>query len=453
MAKQNINVGTTANDKKGDSLRAAFQKVNANFTELYEAVGLAAAADQDTTLTFLGSTISTDDSSGIVIDRATTVSSNLSVGGDIVPQTAHGGDLGSSTLPWRSLYVSNNTIFIGGVAVGVDANGNLTVNGSQIAGGGGGGSTLVNGANTVRLESTGALTLPNGSTIGDGEAGSGVPITTARGTILLGNLAECAGGESHFHIMKGGQQAIDLFLGDDSNYVKLPDTGGVEIATQNFNQYSWTFGTDGHLTIPGDIKSNGNINIDINLSDSTLRRWQFGEDGNLTLPAGGDILNSSGEPYVNGLTSISTSVSTGIFSDASGDYQYGTLDYSYAVNGNAGQFSIEYSRPLVGGNVDINVGNTIVNGDLTLSGDIKSDSNINIDINLTDSTLRRWQFGEDGDTVFPNNVSINYSGGNVQFPRIIADSGKAFSVQGQGTSGSAALSWTVDPEPATILPR
>ena len=35
MAKQNINVGTTANDKKGDSLRAAFVKVNANFTELY----------------------------------------------------------------------------------------------------------------------------------------------------------------------------------------------------------------------------------------------------------------------------------------------------------------------------------------------------------------------------------------------------------------------------------
>ena len=192
--------------------------------------------------------------------------------------------------------------------------------------------------------------------------------------------------------------------------MKLPDTGGVEIATQNFNQYSWTFGTDGHLTIPGDIKSNGNINIDINLSDSTLRRWQFGEDGNLTLPAGGDILNSSGQPYVNGLTSISTSVSTGIFSDASGDYQYGTLDYSYAVNGNAGQFSIEYSRPLVGGNVDINVGNTIVNGDLTLSGDIKSDGNINIDINLSDSTLRRWSFGEDGDLTLPSGTITSVSG-------------------------------------------
>ena len=83
MAKQSINVGTAANDKKGDSLRAAFQKVNANFTELYEAVGLAATG-QDTALTFLGSTLSTDDSSSIVIDRATTVTSDLSVGGEII---------------------------------------------------------------------------------------------------------------------------------------------------------------------------------------------------------------------------------------------------------------------------------------------------------------------------------------------------------------------------------
>jgi len=35
MTKQNINVGTSANDKKGDSLRVAFIKANANFTELY----------------------------------------------------------------------------------------------------------------------------------------------------------------------------------------------------------------------------------------------------------------------------------------------------------------------------------------------------------------------------------------------------------------------------------
>lgn len=39
MAIQIINIGQTANDRKGDSLRTAFQKINANFRELYESGG------------------------------------------------------------------------------------------------------------------------------------------------------------------------------------------------------------------------------------------------------------------------------------------------------------------------------------------------------------------------------------------------------------------------------
>lgn len=48
MTKQIINVGTTANDKKGDSLRAAFTKVNANFTELYTLTSNPVAVNSDT---------------------------------------------------------------------------------------------------------------------------------------------------------------------------------------------------------------------------------------------------------------------------------------------------------------------------------------------------------------------------------------------------------------------
>ena len=39
MARQEINVGTTANDGTGDTLRAAGQKMNQNFAELYEVLG------------------------------------------------------------------------------------------------------------------------------------------------------------------------------------------------------------------------------------------------------------------------------------------------------------------------------------------------------------------------------------------------------------------------------
>jgi hypothetical protein len=35
MARLNINIGQSANDKNGDTLRTAFTKINANFTELY----------------------------------------------------------------------------------------------------------------------------------------------------------------------------------------------------------------------------------------------------------------------------------------------------------------------------------------------------------------------------------------------------------------------------------
>ena len=85
MSKQTINIGTAANAKNGDSLRAAFNKVNQNFTELYTALGINA----DDTLNlgafeFAGSVMSTTDSTAIVIDQAVTVSSDLTVGGDII---------------------------------------------------------------------------------------------------------------------------------------------------------------------------------------------------------------------------------------------------------------------------------------------------------------------------------------------------------------------------------
>ena len=163
MAKQTINVGVTANDRKGDSLRAAFQKVNANFTELYTALGLNA----DTILNlgafeFSGSTMSTSDSTAITIDQATTITSNLTVGGDILPGIANGGNLGSSALPWKSLYVSNSTIYLGGTPLSLDQNGNILIDGNIYGGGGGGSSnSLVNGVHNFTLASNGNITFPD----------------------------------------------------------------------------------------------------------------------------------------------------------------------------------------------------------------------------------------------------------------------------------------------------
>ena len=38
MAKLTVNIGTSANDRTGDNLRTAFNKINENFNELYQGV-------------------------------------------------------------------------------------------------------------------------------------------------------------------------------------------------------------------------------------------------------------------------------------------------------------------------------------------------------------------------------------------------------------------------------
>jgi hypothetical protein len=58
----------------------------------------------------------------------------------------------------------------------------------------------------------------------------------------------------------------------------------------------------------------------------------------------------------------------------------------------------------------------------------------------TSGTSQLWTFGTDGSLTLPIGVSIDESNGS-HFPRIVADTGKAFSVQGQGSTGSAAIAW------------
>lgn len=51
MAKQTINLGTTPNDGTGDNLRVGGDKINDNFTELYNSLNLAETLWSKTTIT------------------------------------------------------------------------------------------------------------------------------------------------------------------------------------------------------------------------------------------------------------------------------------------------------------------------------------------------------------------------------------------------------------------
>ena len=92
-------------------------------------------------------------------------------------------------------------------------------------------SSIENGEYSVSIDTAGAVTM-----------------ATGRGTVLFGNIPDNPiTGSTHFHIMKDSPSTVDLFFGDDYNYVKLPTTQGVEVgATGSI----WRFGTDGRTTFP-----------------------------------------------------------------------------------------------------------------------------------------------------------------------------------------------------------
>ena len=161
--------------------------------------------------------------------------------------------------------------------------------------------------------------------------------------------------EHHLHLTTGNLAETSIFLGTDDHNVRTTVNGGIEITTPNDTNNVWNFGVDGNLTVPGDIRSEGNIQI------RSVDNLDIVGDGIVTLR--------------------NNSATDGI--------QIRTDDGDHSWN-----FGID--------------------GNLTVPGDIRSEGSINIDINLSDSTLRRWQFGEDGDLTFPDGT--NYSGNDITVP-------------------------------------
>ena len=105
MARLNINIGTTANDRTGDPLRTAFEKVNQNFIELYTSTGddlqiPAMYGNNGKVLTTNGVTLSWTARDRIV-SGSNEITLNI-VGALVYPQGALQRDTGSITCQGNS---------------------------------------------------------------------------------------------------------------------------------------------------------------------------------------------------------------------------------------------------------------------------------------------------------------------------------------------------------------
>jgi hypothetical protein len=116
MSKQTINVGTASDDGTGDSLRAAFVKVNENFTEVYNEIG----GDSLSELKLTSNKITTDNTNtNIILDPNGT--GKVEVEGDSL---FRGDTVATGQIRGDTLQVDGNA----------NIDGNITVDGSMTAG-------------------------------------------------------------------------------------------------------------------------------------------------------------------------------------------------------------------------------------------------------------------------------------------------------------------------------
>ena len=298
MAKQTINLGTSANKGDGDPLRTAFDKVNDNFDEVYGLLGatggdvddvvapmlvhdqhtnVTVTRDDDANLiifsvdqavTDLKGTLAGDDSTILVDGVNSSINLDGTVKGNIIPDTDVAYDLGSATNRFRDLYLSGSTIDLGGTTLSV-AGGALQIGGTSLSDvvktalTGGGAGTF-----TDRLEDEegnvqqAGLAYTNGSAaiysaqdpVGDQNTlGAEVNVAGGRATVsatiqqLTGDnfgLVDVTPGELRLQARVDGDTA-EVVLQSDALYVNVPVVGttirGITeiVSGANPNQYMY----------------------------------------------------------------------------------------------------------------------------------------------------------------------------------------------------------------------
>jgi len=374
MSKQTINVGTNQDDGTGDSLRAAFVKVNDNFTEVYNELGGVALSN----ISMSGSTISTDTAnSGIIIDPNgtgtitltgnTTLTGTLDVSGALSPASLAvtagatvGGDLGvtgtltAATFTPSSITVSGVSTLNGDVDLGDSSDDTITATGrfdSSLV------PSITNtndiGSATLRWKDIYSTTI---NTSGDATVGGNLTVTG--NTTIGGNIT--IGDADTDSINISAELANDLVPNSDSLYnIGSSDKRYLTVFSDRFIGTSLEVG--GLQVISNTIQSvstNSNITINPQGTGIAIVAGQLRVDGTFqingtqTVDMGSNRIQSIATPtsatdaatkgYADGLASNYATAAQGATADSamqnftiSGDDSAAqTVNNGYAVDFN-----------------------------------------------------------------------------------------------------------------------
>ena len=131
MSKQIINVGTASDDGTGDSLRAAFVKVNENFSEVYNEIG----GDTLSELKLIANKITTDTTNAnIILDPNGTGKVEVEAETLFRGNTVSTGQIRGSTLQVDgNANIDGNIVVDGSMTAGAFTPSSITVSGAFIA--------------------------------------------------------------------------------------------------------------------------------------------------------------------------------------------------------------------------------------------------------------------------------------------------------------------------------
>ena len=360
MARQNINIGSTANDGTGDPLRTAFDKINDNFVELYgtdnDITTLDANLDVNNfsittgvtngnitvspngtgninlgALKFNGTSISSDDSTIVNINEALRVEGALTATGALTSNTSltlasgatvtgiDNGALGSSatllaTQGAIKTYIdAQNTAqaltFVGDDSTGTAVNSGETF---QIAGGTGLTSAVSGDTLTLNIDST---------------------VATLTGTQILTNKTLTA------PVMTGNVAIDNIIINDSeistsSNAVLTLNPGGTgTIALSANTAVTGTLGVGALLTVSAggaditgtlitdDVTTTGNVTISgsLGLGSLNIGDLNITAEGAITTDTNGDVdvipsgtgaINLTGPTNVTGVATVTGQLNT-----------------------------------------------------------------------------------------------------------------------------------------------
>ena len=281
--------------------------------------------------------------------------------GNIIPSANVAYSLGSSTAQWKDLFVSNNTIFIGGVPLSIDAGGNLLINGNVVQGATG----------NITLPAGGIITAPNDEFF---------KLQAKDTNSLLRNEIKLDPNTGTYMSVWSGELDTYFSTSEWDTASWIDDGGGVAVITNAETLYDfWNTGVGSVIN-----------NIEVSINDGPRIPVQYNSGNSITSNVSLDLANGqpSGVPPTNPTTITS-------------------LTFYYQTQN---KIEIDYD----GGEILLDGQALSINLKTTDNLDLRSGQNLNLrglgayPVRIyTDNTTHMWEFDSTGSLTLPREGKIN----------------------------------------------